>query len=121
MPKGLEQLSFVIDYPDSVEALLTALEHAGGDLSDGRRRLRSALAHLRVALPRGDVHLDQNRQAVAELPLVRSRLTPRGLSTEPSSTARGVEQTFGGLLSHAPPPGPHSQPCRKASPPHSAR
>jgi hypothetical protein len=28
-----------------------------------------------------------------------------------------VEQTFGGLLSDAPSPGPGSQPCRKATPP----
>jgi branched-chain amino acid transport system substrate-binding protein len=120
-PAGIEQVSIVIDYADSMEALLTALEKTDGDLSDGRRRLRAELAHLRVALPRGDVHLDQNRQAVADVPLVRLHLTPRGLTTQPISTAHDVEQTFGGLLAKAPPPGPRSQPCRKANPPPWAR
>jgi branched-chain amino acid transport system substrate-binding protein len=121
MPAGLEQASFIIEYADSVEALLTALEQANGDLSHGRARLRRELAQLRVALPRGDVHLDANRQAVADVPLVRFHLRDGKVATERVGVARNVEQTFGGLLSHAPPPGPGSQPCRKATPPAWAR
>jgi branched-chain amino acid transport system substrate-binding protein len=121
MPRGLEQASLLVDYGDSVEAFLTALEHANGDLSHGRSRLRAALAQLRIALPRGVVHLDTHRQAVSDVPLVRIRYRDGKVVTEPVSMTRNVEQTFGGLLSSAPPPGPHSQPCRRATPPPWAR
>jgi branched-chain amino acid transport system substrate-binding protein len=117
MPRELARMSFIIDYADSVEALLTALDHADGDLTHGRSRLRAELARLRVALPRGDVHLDANRQAVGDVPLVRLHLRHGEAIPDPVGMSRNVEQTFGGLLSHAPPPGPYSQPCRKATPP----
>jgi hypothetical protein len=117
MPPGLEQSSFVISYADSVEALLTALERADGDLSEGRRRLRAELAQLTLVLPRGEVRLDSNRQVVTDVPLVRLRWRDGKVVTEQISAARDVEQTFGGLLSQAPPPGPGSQPCRTATPP----
>jgi branched-chain amino acid transport system substrate-binding protein len=117
LPAGVAELSFVIDFADSVEALLTALEHVHGDLSHHRSRLRAELARLQVALPRGEVRLDANRQAVADVPLVRLRLRHGAVVTEPAGTAPDVEQTFGGLLSQAPAPGPNSQPCRKAAPP----
>ena len=48
----------------------------------------------------------------------------RGAASGRSSSCRvvpEVEQTFGGLLSDAPSPGPGSQPCRKATPPPWAR
>lgn len=117
IPAGFGDSSFVLGYHDSVEALLQAFEAVEGDLSDGRRRLHEALRSLSVALPRGTVRLDGNRQAVTDLSLVR--LTGSGV--EPVSVARDVEQTFGGLLSKAPPPAQGSQPCRRATPPSWAR
>ncbi len=121
IPAGFEQWSLVVGYADSVEALLTALERADGDLSDGRARLREELARIRLVLPRGDVHLDANRQVVTDVPLVRLRRRGGATVTEPISIANDVEQTFAGLLSQAPPPGPRSQPCRKTTPPPWAR
>lgn len=121
LQEGIGWASFVLGYHDSVEALLTALEHVNGDVSDGRRGLREALATLELELPRGRVRLDGNRQAVADVPLVRLTVNGGAIGYEPAGAARGVEQSFGGLLSKAPPPGPRSQPCRVARPPTWAR
>ena len=121
IPAPFADLSFVAGYNDSVQAVLNAFERAGGDLSNGRSRLRAELARLRLELPRGSVRLDHSRQAIADVPLVRLRVRAGKFSEEPVGVSRGVEQTFGGLLSNAPPPGPGSQPCVKATPPSWAR
>jgi branched-chain amino acid transport system substrate-binding protein len=121
LPASLGDQSFVIGYGDAVRALLAAVDETGGDLSGGRVRLREALAKLRIDLPRGDVRLDSHRQAVADVPLVRMRWQDGHLVPRPLSVAHDVEQTFAGLLSAAPPPGPGSQPCVKAKPPPWAR
>ena len=115
--------SWVIGYYDASEALLTAIEHVGGDLSDGRSRLRRELARMRIQLPDGVVHLDANRQAVRDIPIVRFVAGAEGQepSLEPVGTTHDVEQTYGGLLSSTPPPSKTSQPCRKATPPPWAR
>ena len=81
------------------------------------RRLRRELARVSFDVPSGPVHLDRNRQAVRNTYLKR---IGRGSGERAFGLVRvvpGVEQTFGGLLSHAPAPGPGSQPCRKATPP----
>ncbi len=110
--------STVLSYYDASEALLTAIEHVGGDLSGGRSRLRRELARMRVELPDGLVHLDANRQAVRDISIVRFVTGAGGKgSLETVSTTHDVEQTYGGLLSDAPPPSRTSQPCRKATPP----
>jgi hypothetical protein len=109
----------VLSYYDPLEALLQALERVDGDVGPQRERLRQALATLRVTLPRGTVTLDRDRQAVTDVPLVR--LGARPGTFEPVGVARGVEQTFGSLLSQAPPPARDSQRCRKATPPPWAR
>jgi hypothetical protein len=115
---GIARNSKVISYYDASEALLTAIEHVGGDLSDGRRLLRQELARMRIQLPDGVVHLDANRQAVRDISIVRFVTGAGGKpSLEPVSTTKDVEQSYGGLLSSAPPPSKTSQPCRKAPPP----
>ena len=91
---------------------LTALERVGGDLSDGRRRLRRGSGALRLDLPAARSASTRNRQAVATATARGSR-RHRAASRRwsPFGGRRGVEQTFGGLLSAAPPPSPASQPC----------
>jgi branched-chain amino acid transport system substrate-binding protein len=121
LPAAFADVSGVIGYSDSVEALLQALERSGGKLSDDRYRFRQELGRLRLVLPRGIVTLDRNRQAVTSVPLVRLRLRGGEVTTEPVSSAANVEQSFGGLLTKAPPPGPSSQQCRRATPPSWAR
>jgi len=121
LPAGIGDLGFVMGYGDSVRALLSAVDETDGDLGDGRSKLRAALARLRIDLPRGQVRLDPRRQAVTDVPLVRMRWERGRLVPQPLGVAHDVEQTFGGLLSAAPPPGPRTQPCVKATPPLWAR
>ena len=102
--------------------LLRGIEASDGDLSDGRRRLRAELARVRLDLPSGPALLDRNRQAVRRTYLKRIVGGRGGKRTfELVRVVPGVEQTFAGLLSGAPAPGPGSQPCRKATPPPWAR
>ena len=120
---GFATQSWVIGYNDAAEALLTAIDHVDGDLSDGRSRLREDLASMRIELPEGVVHLDGNRQAVRDIPIVQFVADQQGkeLSLHAIGTARDVEQTYAGLLSSTPPPSKASQPCRRATPPPWAR
>jgi len=105
----------VIGYHNSMEAILTALE--GVDSADLRSGLKAALKRSRLDLPDGWVSLDRNRQAIRDGYL--SRIVAHGgrPNLEPVRVVPHVEQTFAGLLSSAPPPGPHTQPCRRGSPP----
>jgi branched-chain amino acid transport system substrate-binding protein len=120
IPAAFADLSTVLGYHDSVEALLTALESIDADLSD-RRRLLEQLARLELRLPRGTITLDANRQAVVDMPLVRLRSSGKRVALEPIRTVGNVEQSFGGLISAAPPPGPGAPACREATPPSWAR
>jgi hypothetical protein len=107
----------VLAYHDAMEGLLRGLEASKGDLSDGRGRLREELARVRFDLPSSPVHLDRNRQAVRNTYLKRISHEGGKRVFRLVRDVPGVEQTFGGLLSDAPAPGPGSQPCRKATPP----
>jgi branched-chain amino acid transport system substrate-binding protein len=121
LPPSDAETPAVLAFNDAMEGLLRGLEASDGDLSDGRQRLREELARVRFDVPSGPVHLDRNRQAVRNTYLKR---IGRGGGRRVFQLVRvvpEVEQTFGGLLSDAPAPGPGSQPCRKATPPPWAR
>ena len=122
LPPSDAETPIVLAFHDAMEGLLRGLESADGDLSGGREQLRAALARVRFDLPSGNVRLDGNRQAVRDTYLKRV-VGGRGgkRKFELVRVVPGVEQTFGGLLSGAPAPGPGSQPCRKAKPPPWAR
>jgi branched-chain amino acid transport system substrate-binding protein len=115
LPRADAETTVVLAFHDAVEGLLRGLEASDGDLSDGRRRLREELARLRFDLPSGPVHLDRNHQVVRNTYLKRIGGGPHAVRLV--RAVPQVEQTFGGLLSEAPAPGPGSQPCRKATPP----
>lgn len=117
LPPSDAQTTVVLAYHDAVEGLLRGLEASDGDLSDGRRRLREELARVRFVSPSGPVHLDRDRQAVRSTYLKRITHGGEKRDFRLVRAVPEVEQTFGGLLSHAPAPGPGSQPCRKAPPP----
>jgi hypothetical protein len=98
--------------------VLRGIEDADGRLGEGRRRLHEALSHVRLDLPTGPVRLDENRHSVRQIYLKRIVFGDGGRRADRLvRVVRGVEQSFGGLLSKSPPPGPGSQPCRKATPP----
>jgi hypothetical protein len=117
LPPSYAETPLLLAFHDAMEGLLRGLDASEGDLSDGRRRLRRKLARVRFDLPSSPLHLDRNRQAVRNTYLKR---ISRGGGKRVFRLVRvvpEVEQTFGGLLSDAPAPGPGSQPCRKATPP----
>src|SRR5207253_3918704 len=55
---------FALVYYFNMKATLDGLEAVKGDLSDGQKKYRDALAKLVLKTPVGDVKLDQNRQAI---------------------------------------------------------
>ena len=117
LPPSDAETPVVLAFNDAMEGLLRWVEASDGDLSDGRQRLREELARVRFDLPSSPVRLDRNRQAVRNTYLKR---VGRGGGQRAFQLVRVVpeaEQTFGGLLSDTPSPGPGSQPCRKATPP----
>ncbi len=117
LPPSDAETPIVLAFNDAMEGLLRGLEASDGDLSDGRQRLREELARVRFDLPSSRVHLDRNRQAVRNVYLKRIGRGGGRPVFQPVRVVPEVEQTFGGLLSDAPSPGPGSQPCRKATPP----
>ncbi|GAC1400608.1 MAG: ABC transporter substrate-binding protein [Chloroflexota bacterium] len=58
---------FSTGYYIEAKAVIKALQKVHGDLSGGERKFQNALAHLRFSTPTGQVHLDQNRNAVADM------------------------------------------------------
>src|ERR1700760_1582306 len=52
------------NYYDETQAMLQALDKVGGDLSDGHKKFREALATLVLDAPNGQMKLDSNRQAI---------------------------------------------------------
>ena len=106
----------VTGYRDAVEALVTALERADGDLA----RLRPELARLRVQLLGGPVHLDQNGQAVVSTSLVRlGEPASRGGAPvlESVDEIPSVDQSIGGLLDPGLVPADTPAACRGGQPP----
>ena len=106
---GSEKVS---GYSEAVEALLAALERAGGD----SERLPRELARLRIDLLGGPVRLDEQRQAVASTTLVRIEpgAGPGGQPRLiPVRTIRDVDQSLGGLLSPELVPSNRPVPCER--------
>jgi branched-chain amino acid transport system substrate-binding protein len=52
------------NYYDETLAMLQALDKVDGDLSDGHKKFREALATLVLVAPNGQMKLDSNRQAI---------------------------------------------------------
>ena len=53
-----------VHYYDETDAALLALDKVNGDLSDGHKKFREALATLVLDAPNGQIKLDENRQAI---------------------------------------------------------
>ncbi len=53
-----------VNYYDETTAALLALDKVNGDLSDGQKKYRAALASLVLDAPNGQIKLDENRQAI---------------------------------------------------------
>lgn len=105
----------VTGYRGAVEALLQALERAGGNAE----RLPAELARLRLDLLGGPVRLDENRQAVTSTSLVRIG-APAAAGEEPVLTPLGriddIDQSVGGLLTPSHSPSTRPAACRPGPP-----
>jgi branched-chain amino acid transport system substrate-binding protein len=55
---------FALVYYLNMKATLDALDAVKGDLSDGQKKYRQALATMTLKSPVGDIKLDENRQAI---------------------------------------------------------
>src|SRR5262245_14089161 len=55
---------FALVYYINMKAALDGLDQVKGDLSDGQKKYRAALAKMTLKTPTGDVRLDGNRQAI---------------------------------------------------------
>lgn len=122
-PPGEPRDALVMAYHNAVEGVLDAFERVHGDLSDGRRRLRDQLGHLRADLLGVPVRMDDHRQAVVSTSLVRlGRPLASGVpSLADVRTIPGIDQSVGGLVPIAYQPSSAGQACRRAPPPPWAR
>jgi branched-chain amino acid transport system substrate-binding protein len=53
-----------INYYNSTDAVIKALDQVNGDLSDGNKKFREALKNTVLDAPNGKITLDENRQAI---------------------------------------------------------
>ena len=111
--------TFDLPFHNAMEAVLRALEAVDGDLSDGQRRFRAALAQTELDAPNGHLKLDRNRSAVTPTYLLQVAGNDRGtLSYRPIRTIEDVDASFGGRFGPGSPAPDRTQPpCERGNPP----
>jgi branched-chain amino acid transport system substrate-binding protein len=87
---------FALGYYINMKAALDGLEAVKGDLSDGQKKYRAALAKLVVKTPVGDVRLDENRQAIGTTFITEvAKDAKGGLYNKVLRKIDNVDQTLG--------------------------
>jgi branched-chain amino acid transport system substrate-binding protein len=87
---------FAFVYYVNMKAALDALDAVKGDLSDGQKKYREALAKLELKTPTGVVKLDENRQAIGTTFVTEVVKDAQGnLFNKVHSKVDGVPQTLG--------------------------
>jgi len=96
-PDGFPSPSlFAHGYYVEAEAMIHALDDVRGDLSDGQKAFREALASQTLDTPTGQVKLDKNRQAIADIFLTEVAQGPDGnLYNKVVKVIPEVNQTLG--------------------------
>lgn len=96
-PDGFPSPSlFAHGYYVEAEAMIHALDDVHGDLSDGQKAFRAALASQTLDTPTGQVKLDKNRQAIADIFLTEVAQGPDGnLYNKVVKVIPEVNQTLG--------------------------
>ena len=96
-PDGFPSPSlFAHGYYVEAEAMIHALDDVHGDLSDGQKAFRAALASQTLDTPTGQVKLDKNRQAIADIFLTEVAQGPDGnLYNKVVKIIPEVNQTLG--------------------------
>jgi branched-chain amino acid transport system substrate-binding protein len=108
-PKVSPDSLFTAGYYDEMWGILLGLKKVNGDLSGGGKKFRAALAKVSWSSEHGPVHLDKNRNAVADNFIVQ--VTPGG-GFKTLRDIKNVDQTFGGHFSPSTPaPGRESPKC----------
>jgi branched-chain amino acid transport system substrate-binding protein len=69
---------FAYVYYINMKAALDGLEAVNGDLSDGQKKYREALAKMTLKTPTGEVKLDENRQAIGATFITEVAKAPDG-------------------------------------------
>jgi branched-chain amino acid transport system substrate-binding protein len=110
--------TFDIAFERAMEAVLRALEDVDGDLSDGQRSFRAALARVELDSPTGRVHLDEHRRAIVPVYLHEVEKNEKGaLSFRPLRTIKNVDASFGGRFDPGAPPSRTEPPCKRGNVP----
>jgi branched-chain amino acid transport system substrate-binding protein len=110
--------TFDIAFERAMEAVLRALEDVDGDLSDGQRSFRAALARVELDSPTGRVHLDEHRRAIVPVYLHEVEKNEKGaLSFRPLRTIKNVDASFGGRFDPGAPPSRTEPPCERGNVP----
>jgi branched-chain amino acid transport system substrate-binding protein len=87
---------FSTGYYVEAKALIKGLQTVHGDLSNGEKALMHALSMESVQTPTGTVHLDQNRNAIADMFLTKVAKSPSGgLFNQLIKVVHNVNQTLG--------------------------
>jgi branched-chain amino acid transport system substrate-binding protein len=114
-PKVSPNSLFTAGYYDEMTGIVLGLKKVNGDLSDGGKKFRAALAKVSFQSPHGLVKLDQNRNAIADNFVVQ---VTKGGGFKTLKDVRGVDQTFGGKFSSSTKsPGRNSPACKHGNPP----
>jgi branched-chain amino acid transport system substrate-binding protein len=110
---------FDVYYQNAMEAVLQALEAVDGDLSDGQRRFRAALADVKLDAPNGSIRLDANRQAIGSVYRFQVTGNDKGtLSIRLVRPIENVDASFGGRFGPGDPiPDRTQPPCEVGRPP----
>jgi len=87
---------FATGYYNAATAVFEALEAVNGDLSDGQKKFREALAKVELDAPNGKIRLDNNRQAIGTTFITEVVEGPDGnLVNKLVKTVPDVTQTLG--------------------------
>jgi len=118
-PKVSPNSLFTENYYTEMLGILKGLDAVKGDLSDGGRKFRTALAKVTLTSPHGLVRLDANRNGIADNFVVQVvKLANGQLGFKTLKVAKAVDQTFGGHFSpKTPSPGRNSPTCSKGNVP----
>ena len=105
------------NYYDETMAMLIALDKVNGDLSDGQKKYREALASLELDAPNGKMRLDENRQAIGTSFVTEVVKDANGeLVSKVVQVVPNVDQRLGfskAVFDKFVPPGRDNPPCKK--------
>ena len=106
-------------YANAVEAVMQALDTVDGNLADGQRAFRAALAEVELDAAQGHIRLDDRRAAVGPVYLRQIVGNDAGtLTWKTIRTIDEVEASFGGRFGPDDPRPDRSQPpCETGTPP----